>query len=347
VPTKNKIKIFLVSDPTPFALTDVYHGYLRAMQKLEIDHDGYPFHGFHQLLQPPICYSMAHSTALIKSNEFTHVMFIGGLNIPNFILESFYDIKTIVVSTEDPHCWSPMMEKLPNIDYYFTNERSIANSSRFKNVYYCPTAADDFECKKIPKNQLDPKFHSDIVFIGAMYPNRRKLFEDVLPFIKANNINLKLGGHMNYMPKSSPLWEYVVKNDTIDHNDTIDYYNGSKIVVNIMRDIKWNPKTRSQKNPNNKSRFIGESLNPRAYEIGMCQGFQLLEDTRSEARDVFTEDEVGFFSDSKTLQKQIERYLGDDKLREEAAFKAYKKVALKHSYTHRLNSILEVIQRDL
>jgi len=345
--TKNKLKIFLVSDPTPFALTDLYHGYQRALAKLEIPHDSYPFHGFHQILQPPVCYSMAHSMALIKSNEFTHVMFIGGLNIPDFLLESFYGIKTIVISCEDPHTFDPMKEKLHHIDYYFTNERSIANRGIYKNVYYCPTAACEIECHMMPKEQLDPKFHSDLVFIGAMYPNRRKLLEDILPYIKANNINMKLGGHMNFMPKSSPLWEYVVKNETISHDETIDYYNGAKIVINMMRDIKWNPKTKSQKNPNNRSRYIGESLNPRAYEVGMCQAFQLLEDTRSEARDIFTEDEVGFFSDSTTLQNQIERYLGDDKLREEAAFKAYKKVALKHSYTHRLNSILEVIQKDM
>jgi spore maturation protein CgeB len=339
VPIKNKIKIFLVSDPTQFALTDLYHGYQKALQKLEIPHDSYPFHA--------ICYSMAHSTALIKSNEFTHIMFIGGLNIPDFLLESFYNIKTIVVSSEDPHCFDPMKEKLTKIDYYFTNERSIANSGRYKNVYYCPTAACDIECQKMPKERLDSKYHSDLVFIGAMYPNRRKILEDIVPFIKENNINLKLGGHMNYMPKSSPLWEYVVKNETIPHNETVDYYNGAKIVINMMRDIKWNPKTKSQKNSNNRSRFVGESLNPRAYEVGMCQAFQLLEDTRSEARDVFTEDEVGFFADSNTLQSQIERYLADDKLREDSAFNSYKKVALKHSYTHRLKSILEVIQKDL
>lgn len=343
----SNIKIFLVSDPTCFALTDVYHGYQKAMDMLKIPYESFPYHGFNQLLQPSICSSLIHSSALIKEKGFTHIMFVGGLNIPDFIFRNLYHLKSIVTSTEDPHSFDPMKVKLEYIDYYFTNERSIANSGKYSNVHYCPTAGCNFECGKIPKDQLDTRYHSDIVFVGALYPNRQKILESIIPFIKANNINLKICGHAKYMPRTSPLWEFVFDSRTVPHHETISYYNGAKIVLNMLRDIHWNPRTKSLKNPNNKSRFSAESLNPRAYEVPLCQAFTLLEDTRPEARDIFNENEVGFFSDGKSLEKSIEYYLANDKLRDDMTFAAHKKVALNHTYTHRLLNIINVIQKDM
>jgi spore maturation protein CgeB len=340
------MKIYIVSDATKFALTDVYNGYVHAFKQLSIPYETLPYHFFRDLVADKVCYSIAHSNTLVKSKEFTHVMFIGGLNIPNYILESFYHIKTIVVATEDPHSFDPNKNRLDLVDYYFTNERAIAASKRYKNVYYCPTAGSPVECGKVPREMLEEKYRSDILFLGAMYPNRRKMLEAIIPFVKKHKLSFKICGHVQYLPKKSPLWEFVYDARTIPHNETVRYYNGAHIVLNMLRDINWNPRTPSKKNPYNRSRFDAESLNPRAYEVPLCQAFMLLEDTRSEAREIFTEKQVGFFSNEESLVERLHFFLigRGKKLREEMAFQAYKHIAESHTYTNRLLTIKNIIE---
>jgi spore maturation protein CgeB len=343
-----KLKFLLVADATHFSLTDIYYGYKYALDKLKIPYFAFPWHHVREMIKDKYCYADIHSTAITKENGFTHVMFIGGLNIPEFILNNLYHVKSVVVATEDPHSFDPLKNRLNSIDYYFTNERTIANSGKYPNVYYCPTAGSTHECGKIPANLLEEKYRSDILFLGAIYPNRVKTMESIIPLVKEHNLNFKICGHTHYLPKRSPLKEFVFESGTIPHSDTIKYYNGAKVVLNMYRDIGWNPKTTTKKNPYNKSKFSAESLNPRAYEAPLCQSFMVLEDDRPEAREVYTEDEVAFFSDGPTLIKQLEYYLlgeGVEK-RDRMAFNAYKKAAEAHTYVHRMITIKEVLTKN-
>lgn len=340
------MKILLVSDATKFALTDIYYGYTHALKQLKIPYETFPYHHFRDIASDNVCYHVMHSTALMKSKNFSHVFFIGGLNIPSYIFESLYDVKSVVISSEDPHSFDPMKNRLDHIDYYFSNERTVGNSKKYKNTYYCPTAGSSHECGKFPLEILEEKYHSDILFLGAIYPNRRKLLESIIPLVKKHNLNFKICGHVQYLPKKSPLWEYVFDARTVPHIETVKYYNGAKIVLNILRDIRWNPRTKSEKNPYNRSRFKAESLNPRAYEVPLCQSFMLLEDSRPEAREIFNRNEVGFFSDEETLNKRIRYYLlgRGSKKREEIAFNAYKKVAQNHTYINRFLTIKNILK---
>lgn len=275
------------------------------------------------------------------------MMFIGGLNVPDYIFESLYHIKSIVVATEDPHSFDPMKHRLNHIDYYFSNERSIGNCKKFKNTYYCPTAGDNQECGRIPRDFIDEKYKSDILFLGAIYPNRRKLLESIIPLVEEKGLSFKVCGHVQYMPKSSPLWKYVFDARTIPHIETVKYYNGAKIVLNMLRDTTWNPRTKSGKNPYNRGKFSAESLNPRAYEVPLCQSFMLLEDTRDEAREVFTDKDVGFFSDEQTLNDQLKYFLygdGKDKL-DNMILSAYNTVSSKHTYLHRMLYIRDILDQ--
>jgi hypothetical protein len=340
------VKVYLVSDPTKFALTDLYTGYSHAFKKLGIPHEVFPYHHMRDVLSDSICYNIIHSTALVKSKGFTHVMFIGGLNVPDYIFESLHTVKSVVVSSEDPHSFDPNKNRLNLIDYYFSNERSIGTCTKFKNVYYCPTGGSEVECGKLPRESLEEKYLSDILFLGAMYPNRRKLLEAIIPFVKKHKLSFKICGHVQYLPKTSPLWEFVTDARTIPHNETVKYYNGAKIVLNMLRDIHWNPRTNTKKNPLNSGKFDAQSLNPRAYEVPLCQAFMLLEDTRAEAHEIFDNKQVGFFSDEKSLVERLEYFLlgSGQKSRDEMAYKAYKNVATNHTYTNRLLYIKNVLE---
>jgi hypothetical protein len=348
VEANKKLKILLVADTANFALTDVYYGYQRAFKSIDVAFEGFPFHKFREILSERMCYHVAHSTALIKDNNFTHVMFIGGLNIPPFIYKSLYHIKNVILSTEDPHTSKPLLDNIDSIDYYFSNERIIGNNKKFKKTYYCPTAACTFECGKRPLDRLPQKYHSDILFLGALYPNRSKLLEHLIPLVEKHKLSFKICGHVMYLAKRSLLWKYVYDARTIPHEETIDYYNGAKININILRDVNWNARNNTFKNPY-KAPSKAESLNPRAYEIPLCQSFMLLDDSRAEAREIFTEKQIGFFSDGPSLVKSIEYYLlgrGKHK-RESMILKAYKNISENHTYTHRALYIKEILEKDL
>lgn len=342
------MKILLVSDSTHFALTDVFHGYEYALNQLKIPYEPFPYHNLREILSDKRCYNIMHSTALIKEDGYTHIMFIGGLNIPDYIFNNLYHLKSIVVATEDPHSFDPNKLRLEKIDYYFSNERTIGLSDKFKNTYYCPTAGNINECGKIPLDYIEDRYKSDILFLGAIYPNRRRCLEAIIPFVEKYNINFKICGHTHYLPKNSPLTKYIFDSRTIPHEETIKYYNGAKINLNMYRDIDWNPRFKGKKNPYNKSKFVAESLNPRAYEVPLCQAFLLLEDTRPEAREIFSDSEVGFFHDEKSLISQLKYYLfGKGKEhREKMAFNSYQKVAENHTYIHRMNFIKEILEKS-
>jgi spore maturation protein CgeB len=342
------MKILVVSDATNFALTDVYNGYINALEQLKIPYESHPYHHFRGICSDATCFHRIHSLVLTKPKEFTHIMFIGGLNVPDYIFDSLYHIKSIVIATEDPHSFDPMKHKLQKINYYFSNERSIGESKKFKNTYYCPTAGDTQECGRIPRDFLDEKYKSDILFLGAIYPNRRKLLESIIPFIEENKLSLKICGHVHYMPKSSPLWKYVYDARTIPHIETVKYYNGAKIVLNMLRDTTWNPRTKSGKNPHNRSKFTADSLNPRAYEVPLCQSFMLLEDNRIEAKEVFTDTEVGFFSNEESLIERLQYFMfgkGKPKIND-MIIKAYNKVSTKHTYLHRMLYVKSILEQD-
>jgi spore maturation protein CgeB len=341
------IKIFLVSDATGFAISDVYHGYANALRDLKVPFDEFPFHLFRKLISDEISYNVIHSMSLIKSNGFTHTMFIGGTrNVPDFILESLYGVKSVVVATEDPHSFDPNKHRLDSIDYYFTNERSIAHSGRYKNVFYCPTAACSRECGVTPREHVDEKYHSDILFLGALYPNRQKVLESLVPLVEKAGLSFKICGHVGYMKKANPLWKYVFDPRTVPHNETVKYYNGAKAVVNILRDVRWNPRTKSGKNPLNRSKFAPESLNPRAYEVPMCGALQFIDDDRPESREIFTDKEVVFYSSPEELAKKMEVFLlhKTQEERRDMIISAFQKVSCAHTYTHRLQGILKVLR---
>lgn len=346
---KSKLKILLASDTTNFALTDVFHGYQNALKNLNIPFETFPYHRFKELFSENISCHVMHSTALIKNKNITHIMFIGGLNIPPWLSDSMYHIKTVFVSTEDPHTFDPLKNRLKNIDYYFSNERSVGKSNKYDNVYYCPTAGCTTECGKIPRDYVDKQYQSDILFLGALYPNRVKILEALIPLVEKKKLIFKICGHIGYMPKRSPLWKYVYDARTIPHDETIKYYNGSKCVINILRNVKWNARDNTHKNPYNTGKYTPESLNPRSYEVPLCQSFLIQDDTRPEAREIFNKDEVGFFHDAESLVKTIRYYLigrGADR-REEMAFRAYKKISENHTYSHRMLYIKQILENDL
>jgi spore maturation protein CgeB len=75
----------------------------------------------------------------------------------------------------------------------------------------------------------------------------------------------------------------------------------------------------------------------------------LLEDTRAEAREVFTDKEVGFFSNEESLKRRLKYFLfGPGKLKMDSMItKAYNNVSTYHTYLRRMIYIKNVLEKDL
>ena len=339
------MKLLLVSDSTNFSTYDVYLGYVDAFKRLGVDFVAFDLHEFNRHHLSTISLALLHSMALIKNNGITHVLFVGGCSIPKEVIESFWSVVRVgIIATDDPHSSGFTLRSIENLDWYFTNERALTGDK----IHYVPTAASVSHCGRIAN--VHERYKSDIIFVGSVYPNLVKFFEAVTPFCISHGINLKIVGHIDYVPADSIIRRWCVDSQsrTVPHDETLRWYSGAKAAINLHRDPTWHPET-DKENPYNLASAVPESLNPRAYELALCGCFQLLDDSRAEARDYFDCREVGFFSDPESFCRAVTMSIIDDDshaLRKRMIERAAIKVQRTGTYDVRAKKIIDIINQQ-
>ncbi|MDP8230529.1 MAG: glycosyltransferase [Candidatus Gorgyraea atricola] len=91
----------------------------------------------------------------------------------------------------------------------------------------------------------------------------------------------------------------------------------------------------------------GESLTMRSYEIMACKAMllmQRLRDNSAEKAGFIDGKHLVFFDKPEDLFKLIEHYLKNKKEREEIAENGYRLTLERHTYTHRINEMLDIIK---
>jgi len=289
----DKPRFLLINNYSMFASKDVWDS-LGATIIDDFQYDVFPFavdvlNGFFSTYH---IRQLIISTAVSTRNNFTHVIFIGSTFIEDWVVASIQrtGIKVIYWSMEDPHAFDQNSRFMELADYYFTNERAVFNKFKDK-CYYLPTAAGHTVCRpapypfeKIPENEKK-LLDSEVFFGGNIYPNRQKILEPLIPHFEKHKIKFGIMGITSLMDdyEKSPLLDYI-KGDmegVVDHRWIIAGYQYSKFIINIERDPEYEYDRRYSSN--RKYKIIGESLNPRAYEICLCKGgLQLIDDKRKE-----------------------------------------------------------------
>ncbi|MNI82927.1 Spore protein YkvP [compost metagenome] len=117
----------------------------------------------------------------------------------------------------------------------------------------------------------------------------------------------------------------------------MNYYNGSKIVLNIHRpsDEKYNK---------NRTGIIAKSINNRTFDAASCEAFQLV-DSKEELVKHFEEGkEIISYQDNNDLLEKIHYYIAHDEERKRIAKKARKRVLTSHTFQHRIDHLLMKVQ---
>jgi spore maturation protein CgeB len=225
-------------------------------------------------------------------------------------------IRTAVLLTESPYFGELEGTMARHYDIAFTNER---RSAARLNAHYLPHAYNP--AVHTPDGPHAPA--SDVVFIGSMFDERKQLLTDT----DWTGINFVWRGHdMTETPA-----------DVVPNNETAAHYRAAKIGLNHHRT------TTSHGSGKHIRPEEAESLGPRAYEIPACGCFQLMDDTRLEAREVFRDSLATYKAgDPADLRKQVAWWLDHPDMRQIWAA-AQRACVQPHAWDVRARQVMERI----
>lgn len=206
-------------------------------------------------------------------------------------------------------------------------EQELEKIGVTKHLYLPLAAQPDFHrpLELTPAEQRT--FGSDLSFLGAGYPNRRLAFRELLGY------NFKIWG--NDWDGESALQEVVQRAGArIAPEECVKIFNAAKINLNLHSSVKKNTLVGD-----------GDFVNPRTFELACCGGFQLV-DRRTLLPELFAEDELATFGSMEELFQKIDYFLSHPKEREDVAHRSRQRVLQDHTYTARMQTLLDYIAKD-
>lgn len=172
------------------------------------------------------------------------------------------------------------------------------------------------------------RYGSDVSFMGAGYPNRRKAFRELIGY------DFKIWG--TEWEGDSYLAPLVQEGGRrVDSEEVVKIFNASKINLNLHSSI-YDQEVVSK----------GDFVNPRTFEIAGCEAFQLV-DRRTLLPELFAEDELVCFTSLEDLKEKLDYYLVREEERIEIAVKGRKRVLKEHTYLHRMQALLSFLEEKV
>lgn len=176
----------------------------------------------------------------------------------------------------------------------------------------------------------------DLSFVGSLgdYSDRKKILEMII--LTYSELKLDVWGAAWTWYNPILMYEYKVKrkvlgkhlhNYNIPPNEINKIYNSSRLCLNMHH------------------RQSKEGLNPRTFEILGAGGFQLV-DYKTKMDDLFNvgQEIICYYNESDLLNK-IEYYLENEDERKRIAQRGHDLVKKKHTYKHRVDTILNDVQK--
>jgi len=197
------------------------------------------------------------------------------------------------------------------------------------NVLYLPLAADPGFHRPLDLTGVERrKFGSDVSFMGAGYPNRRRAFRRLV------NLDFKLWGtEWDGEPALEPLLQ--LGGARVSPEDCVKIFNATKINLNLHSGVGSESIVTG-----------GDFVNPRTFELAACGAFQLV-DKRGLMADMFAPDELATFSDMKDLEAKIDHFLTRPGERAEYARRARERVLAEHTYAARMQALIDFVASRL
>ena len=160
---------------------DVATSYEAACRQLGVKSDFFNWASFCSVFNEQVGLQLSHSMTHRKNFEITHLLNVANPDLPTWWLESTDHIKKIAVTADSPWDWSEYEQRMQFYDLIFVNDKSISDHYNDPKITYLPTAYGSDARQIIVDN---PAYHSDICFIGTVYPSRVPFFEAVYQYCK-------------------------------------------------------------------------------------------------------------------------------------------------------------------
>jgi len=273
--------------------------------------------------------------AVAKAIDLRVDMVFGVAQSP-FTPESLRELREFKIPTafwfvEDRFLFPYWKQYAPLYDHFF-----VIQSGEFldelwsmgiRNCHYLPTAAHPPKNHPVDLTPAEKEFYgSDLSFMGAGYYNRHQTFLKLLDF------NLKIWG--TEWNLASPLGRFVQKQGIrLSSDEYIKIFSASKINLNLH-----SSPVHEGVNPH------GDFVNPRTFELAACQAFQLV-DFRSQLPELFEiGKEIITFQDIAELRDKARFYLDHPDERNIIAQSAQKRVLSQHTYHHRMETMMNMVQ---
>ena len=237
-------------------------------------------------------------------------------------------IYTVLWTTDAPSDFQPIIDVAPLYKYIFcqgSEAVELFEKAGIKGARLLPMACDPelhhpLELSEEERHQ----YGSDIVFVGSYYPSRAALLDRLTGF------DLGIWG---------PGWERLEKGSRLRNHikaahtkpsEWLKIYSASKIVLAVH-----------YQDP--EKRFPVYQASPRVFEALACGAF-VISDNQKDVFSIFKMGEhlVRFDGPDELIEK-IEYYLDHPKEREEIAENGRKEVLSRHTFTHRIETMLSVI----
>lgn len=244
-------------------------------------------------------------------------------------------IPTAVWMTDDPYYTDMTPLWATHYDYVFTLELNCVSlyESLGCKPFYLPFAAHTETFRPIHNPKL---YRRDISFVGSAYAKRIQYFQPIIGRLMLNR-TIFIGNGWNRMPSYRKYAKGIELNRWMGPAETAAVYNSSKMIINLHRahDDEINKNSR---------RISAASPNPRTFEINACGTLQLC-DERADLSSFYKpgEEIVTYRSPAELIEKAV-YYLTHEEERKEIALRALDRTFREHTYTHRLDRMLTVIQ---
>lgn len=294
--------------------------------------------GFRGLIRELIIGNAQEMQEIAQAYQPDLVLVMNGLHVfPDNHLDQInairaMGIKTAIWFADDPYYTDYTVKIAPSYDYVFTHEISCVSlyqSKGCQQVHYLPLAVRNTLYRPL---EVSTKYMNDICFVGNAFPNRIEFFNSLVPYL-ANKKVMIVGAQWDRLKQYSLLAKQIHL-EWIPIEETIKYYNGAKIVVNLHRGVQDRTYNR------NSEGISGCSTNTRTFEINSCGVFQLT-DVRDDLQSLYLAGvEIETYGSPLEFVHKADYYLSRDKERSQIAYRGFKRTLKDHTFRQRIHQLL-------
>lgn len=276
-----------------------------------------------------------------STNEWDILVAVGGAGADFSFLQRCipYFSFSILWTTEDPYELTRNVRVAKLFNYVFTNEERSVPAYKKNNILNCsylPLAGD--ERKKLVPVEDESYFLYDVFFLGTVWPNRMAYLKDVASGL-SRHYRIKFGCSYNeHLPNAESIENGLLTDWRASNDEYIKMMSRSKVTIGLPREFSGSEND------------IAKSYSPppRVFEAGIAgTALVYVDGKNADLNQSFIRDvDYKNVKSSKNLASAIKRICSSMTERLSLAQSLQNKVLENHTYTNRVNNIVDVIKTN-